>query len=396
MSVASGPNIVTSGLVVDYNVNNPRSFVGPPLTNSQWNNASEVTPWTVGGVNTDVTGTSNQGPVANAKTWKFVKTGTSNQWNGWESNYGGIWTGSAGDVWTTSYWYKTSAPAGNTGFGIGSFYTADWARGYSTTILANRSTIIADGTWRWNYTVTQINEAYTNAIIVDGPSWGYSTQSGELYINGLQWNKNNYAGAYAAGTRSSTQSLLSATLGSTITVNSLAYSYDGSNFTFNGSNSYIDSGTNIPNTSAFTLACMVRPATSQVQYAGIMGNHGGSFAGVYCQQQSTSTNNYVWGHGNGSSWGTGCTFSLTGNAWSYVVLVKDSSFNYVYINGSLANSVATNGTAALGPFNLCFGRDYDTARYFNGSIEAGQVYNKALSAQEVSQNFNALRGRYGI
>jgi hypothetical protein len=26
----------------------------------------------------------------------------------------------------------------------------------------------------------------------------------------------------------------------------------------------------------------------------------------------------------------------------------------------------------------------------------GQVYNRALSATEVQQNFNALRGRYGI
>jgi len=34
--------------------------------------------------------------------------------------------------------------------------------------------------------------------------------------------------------------------------------------------------------------------------------------------------------------------------------------------------------------------------YSDGNISVVQVYNRALSAAEVSQNFNALRGRYGI
>jgi len=34
--------------------------------------------------------------------------------------------------------------------------------------------------------------------------------------------------------------------------------------------------------------------------------------------------------------------------------------------------------------------------YFTGYIPNTQIYNRALSAAEVQQNFNALRGRYGI
>jgi len=33
---------------------------------------------------------------------------------------------------------------------------------------------------------------------------------------------------------------------------------------------------------------------------------------------------------------------------------------------------------------------------FNGNISQVSIYNRALSAQEISQNFNATRGRYGI
>jgi hypothetical protein len=35
-------------------------------------------------------------------------------------------------------------------------------------------------------------------------------------------------------------------------------------------------------------------------------------------------------------------------------------------------------------------------RFFDGRIGAVQIYNRALTAQEITQNFNALRGRYGI
>jgi hypothetical protein len=34
--------------------------------------------------------------------------------------------------------------------------------------------------------------------------------------------------------------------------------------------------------------------------------------------------------------------------------------------------------------------------YFNGQIGAWKMYSKALSATEVSQNFQALRNRYGV
>jgi hypothetical protein len=34
--------------------------------------------------------------------------------------------------------------------------------------------------------------------------------------------------------------------------------------------------------------------------------------------------------------------------------------------------------------------------FFNGNVGNVQIYNRALSATEVQQNFNALRGRYGI
>jgi hypothetical protein len=40
--------------------------------------------------------------------------------------------------------------------------------------------------------------------------------------------------------------------------------------------------------------------------------------------------------------------------------------------------------------------DFISTTWLNGKISNVQIYNRALSASEVQQNFNALRGRYGI
>ena len=220
MPTSVGPNpALDSNIVFSYDTGDTsNSYRGEPTTNYQM----DWGPWTVGGINTDVTNTVDQGPVKGAKTWKFEKTGTSNQWNGWESSYGGIWTGNAGDIWTTSYWYKAVTDAGLGGFQVGAFYKSDWSAPYNCTVLANQNSIIADGQWHYNYTTTQFNENYSNAIIVDGPSWGYSTNPGVLYINGLQWEKKSHPTPFAYGTRSATQGLLPLVGNSTINLSNVS------------------------------------------------------------------------------------------------------------------------------------------------------------------------------
>jgi hypothetical protein len=34
--------------------------------------------------------------------------------------------------------------------------------------------------------------------------------------------------------------------------------------------------------------------------------------------------------------------------------------------------------------------------YYNGNLAVCRIYNKALTASEIQQNFNALRGRFSI
>jgi hypothetical protein len=387
MPTAGGPNTLgESNLVFAYDTGDVKnSYKGEPTINYQWNGGSEVTPWTVSGTNTDVSNTSERGPVKGAKTWKFEKTGGSNQWNGWESNYGGIWTGNSGDVWTTSYWYKTTAPAGNTGFGVGYFYTPDWSRPYSTTILANVSDIIADGQWHYNYTVTQFNENYSNAIVVDGPSWGYSYSAGVLYINGLQWEKKSHPTPFAYGTRSATQGLLPLVGNSTIDLTNVSFD-SNAQIEFDGTNDFID--TNFPATTLNTptIEAVVYRSTATGRYESIVQSNLASDDALY-----------VYPDGRLGFWPCSVSsLTVPTGQWSYVA-VSYNGTNLTYcVNGVTETITATCTDITDWDFLRIGAHGVSDGERWIGKIAVSKVYDRALTAQEVKQNYQQYKTRFNL
>jgi len=398
MAASLGPNLIEDGLVFSYDVGDTRnSFIGAPTENRYFTISNQPDPWTVSGTNTDVSSTSDAGPIANSKTWKFIKTGGSNQWNGWESTYNSVWTGSANDIWTTSYWYKTIAPAGITNFGVGGFYTSDWSRSYNITILADRSTIIADGTWRYNYTTTRINEAYTNAIVVDGPSWGYSASAGVLYINGLQWEKKSYPTSFTNGTRTSTQGLLNLYNNSnTIDLTNAGFDSDG-NLYFNGSSNYIPVSQTL--STPITISGYAKYTDQAKSFNSFFNGFPHNTLAISLNRNGAG--NLVVYIGNGSAWlGTPSITSsstVSVNTWYNITFTCNGTISILYLNGVNVGTSA-NIPSGWGNYNY-FGHltgGVSNSEYFKGYINAGQIYNRSLSAAEVLQNFNATKGRFGL
>jgi hypothetical protein len=70
----------------------------------------------------------------------------------------------------------------------------------------------------------------------------------------------------------------------------------------------------------------------------------------------------------------------------------------VYTNGVQTASTTMTGQqgAPSGTFTIGDGQSMATWYPFKGNIGSVKIYNRTLSATEVLQNFNALRGRYGI
>jgi hypothetical protein len=83
------------------------------------------------------------------------------------------------------------------------------------------------------------------------------------------------------------------------------------------------------------------------------------------------------------------------NTWYHFTGTYDGSFMRFYRNGVLTNSVAGSGTLGGASSNMVIG-SYSGAYFSQGRIPVIKIYNKTLSAAEIQQNFNALRGRYGI
>lgn len=98
---------------------------------------------------------------------------------------------------------------------------------------------------------------------------------------------------------------------------------------------------------------------------------------------------------------TGSLASYVGKWVNLVARVSGSALIKLYINGSEVSSY-DNQTA--GPSTLSYStrpcslgvRDNNNQEFLSGSIGIFSMYNRALSDQEIAQNYNALKARFGL
>jgi hypothetical protein len=86
--------------------------------------------------------------------------------------------------------------------------------------------------------------------------------------------------------------------------------------------------------------------------------------------------------------------------WFQVIGTFTSGVRRIYVNGVLAASDAQTGTigtntngSSIGVFG---GFNGSRGYYYNGSISTVKVYNRALSASEILQNYDAQKSRFGL
>jgi hypothetical protein len=83
------------------------------------------------------------------------------------------------------------------------------------------------------------------------------------------------------------------------------------------------------------------------------------------------------------------------NEWTNVTFTRLDNNLVCYKNGvSVSTAVSTNNFS--GTRNSRIGGGVEQVNTFQGSISLMKIYNRALSATEIQQNFNAMRERYNI
>jgi hypothetical protein len=85
------------------------------------------------------------------------------------------------------------------------------------------------------------------------------------------------------------------------------------------------------------------------------------------------------------------------NNWYFFTMVRNANSFFLYSNGVLLDQrTTTNIINCSSTAPLRIGSGYSSGYYYNGNCSTASIYNRALSAQEIQQNFEALRGRYGV
>ena len=90
---------------------------------------------------------------------------------------------------------------------------------------------------------------------------------------------------------------------------------------------------------------------------------------------------------------------LNDGKWHHIIgVIQEGVSATLYVDGvSKQTRTTLDGTwNKTGSGSFMIGGRADGANYLTGSVASVRVYNRALSATEVLQNYNALKGRFGL
>ncbi|CAB4123039.1 Concanavalin A-like lectin/glucanases superfamily [uncultured Caudovirales phage] len=92
---------------------------------------------------------------------------------------------------------------------------------------------------------------------------------------------------------------------------------------------------------------------------------------------------------------TSSSAAVSINTWYYVAVTVNLTVITFYLNGQQYDSATITNNMAGSPSTTTVASDAIND-YFNDKVGVVKVYNQVLTSAQIYQNFNAIRGRYGI
>jgi hypothetical protein len=401
MSVATGPKIVTSGLLLDYDMNNSRSWKGMPVTNQ----FAVPVPYNSNG---DVTFATN-----GTGTFRRIYEGTFGGYS--ITNNDVVYRYDLGAGGCHYHGNAVSIPIGVYPTFTFDFYISPESANYPTDGLLANFENYGGGAQGGGASVPNSTKGIWQTITFSGgltTSTGtqamflYPGGCGGLYLasSGYILYKNPqvifsatnamvspFAGPF--GTRSNTAALIDVAQNYGITLDSLTYSTTNT-FSFNGSTDFMtlgavaSSGNAARSIFAWVKAssaggrCIIATGTPATSQAFNLVTFGSNKIGVM-------------GYNNDFYPTSGA--NIFDNVWHYVGAVANGSSGITtYVDG-VQDNTGTITYATAGQTNYVGKSNHVGAEsYWNGSIAGVQMYSIGLSATEVAQNFAAQRSLYNV
>ena len=180
----------------------------------------------------------------------------------------------------------------------------------------------------------------------------------------------------------------------TLTLGPTFSSVNGGSLSFDGTDEYINftSDSNLLPTAGLTVSAWFKTTVADKWLVTKTSNP--SVDGYYIDCNGSGFMGFVV---NGISVSTPSV--ITTGFWINIVGTWTPSTSILMYQNAI--QVASNTTSIpasiIDPsFTLEIGRRYSAADYWNGNISQVSIYNRALTAQEIQQNFNATRSRYSV
>lgn len=387
MGIARGTNIIRDGLVYGYdsgygvadNDTSTRFYSGKPTVNVHPHPLdiyAQLPQATSTRLNQerDTSVSSPLGGIA----YKMTPTGADPYMQTYNSSTYNLASAASGQTWTASVYVKANRATAASIF----IFEANSSGAYTA---ASANTVNIGTDWQRisiTRTFNQSNTVYVQARI-DGPD---TYAAGDiLWFDGYQVEQQGSVTPFANGTRSATASLIDLKRNIDMNVSNVSFNSTGQP-TFDGSNDYIDINHNFGTVNEYTFEWVENASST----------HRMPIAG------RTNTNfykygAYSWRYKHGGTLGEFYHTAGATSGWHHWVVTYNGSTISVYQDaGSLGTNSSSSGSA---DFSDGFKVGYWSAGggyAFNGPIPVMKFYDKALSATEVTQNYNAYKNRFNL
>jgi len=184
--------------------------------------------------------------------------------------------------------------------------------------------------------------------------------------------------------------------GNTGTLNGAGYNNANGGFlTFDGVDDFVQCSGSLTLTAATFIIWFKWNNVPPTAFDGLIMSRGTNVTGILFTFNGNF--GYVWnGAVNTYSWES--DLQSPTNTWAmFAVSVTSSAATaYLYDTGGLRTAVNTVTHTSTIMDDIKIGQDDQGGRFLNGSIAQALIYNRALTATEIQQNFNATRSRFGI
>ena len=96
------------------------------------------------------------------------------------------------------------------------------------------------------------------------------------------------------------------------------------------------------------------------------------------------------------SWRLTSGFTPTTGVWYHTAVTYNGATIIQYQNGAQQSTLSYVGTPSGSGSSSYIMRRWDTTDFLDGVLPQLRLYNRALSANEILQNYNATKGRFGF